>query len=99
VTGVADGYAPFDAVNRRQLDGLEYTLSSGIASIAALAAIPNPVPGKNTSIGLGYGNYNSESAVALGMKANIPQSNISLAVGAGFAKKHTTTNVGISFSF
>ena len=100
VTGVADGYAPFDAVNRRQLDGLETSLSSGIASIAALAAIPGPVGCKNYSAGLGFGNYNGQSAVAVGMKANLPKSNVSLAAGAGFSNHSSSTvNAGVSFSF
>ncbi len=100
VHGVADGIAPFDAVNVRQLDGLETRMSSGIASVAALAAIPGPVGCKNYSAGLGYGNYNGESAVAVGLKANLPQSNISLAIGAGFSSSSSATaNAGIAFSF
>ena len=99
VNGVADGVAPFDAVNRRQLDGLDNSLSSGIASVAALAAIPCPPPGKNYTLGVGYGNYSGEYAYAVGVKANIPQTNVSLAAGVGFAKDHTTVNAGIGLSW
>jgi len=102
ISGVANGVAAGDVMNVRQVNGLvnglESNLSSGIASIAALAAIPCPVPGKNTAIGLGFGTYNSESAFALGIKANIPQSSVSLAAGVGFAKD-TSANLGVSFSF
>ena len=100
VTGVADGVAPFDAVNVRQFDAGIQKMSSGIASVAALAAIPGPVGGKNYSAGLGFGNYNGRSAVAVGVKANLPKSNISVAAGAGFSSNSSTTaNAGVSFSF
>lgn len=100
ISGVSDGVGAFDAVNRRQLDGLDSNLSSGIASIAALASIPAPICGKNYSAGLGYGHYNGESAYAVGVKANIPQSNISLAAGVGFSTNSSpAANVGASLSW
>lgn len=100
VTGVADGIAPFDAVNRRQLDGFQSGLSGGIASVAALAAIPGPVGCKNFSLGVGYGHFSDESGVAVGIKANLPKSNISLAAGVGFTSATSpTANAGIAFSF
>lgn len=100
VTGVADGVRAFDAVNRRQLDGVETSLSAGIASIAALSAIPSPVCGKNTCVGVGFGHYNSESAVAVGVKANLPGSDFSVAAGMGFSSNSSpAANAGVSFSF
>lgn len=100
VHGVADGIAPFDAVNRRQLDSVETVMSSGIASIAALAAIPGPVGCKMYSIGLGYGHFGGQNAGAIGLKANLPKSNVSLAVGGGFSENASPAyNAGISLSF
>ena len=100
VHGVADGIAPFDAVNRRQLDSVETAISSGIASIAALAAIPGPVGCKMYSIGLGYGHFGGQNAGAVGLKANLPKSNVSLAVGGGFSENASPAyNAGISLSF
>lgn len=99
VTGVANGSAAFDAVNVRQLNALDKKMDSGLASVAALAAIPCPVTGKNTAIGVGFGNYGGESALAVGIKANIPKSNISVGAGVGFSSNNTATNLGVSFSF
>lgn len=100
ISGVADGIDPLDAVNRRQLDGLETSLSAGIASIAALSSIPAPICGKNYSIGVGYGNYNGESAYAVGGKANIPNSGVSIAAGVGFSTSSSpAAAAGVSFSF
>jgi len=92
VTGVADGQKDFDAVNYRQMN-------SGIASVAALAAIPDPVPGKHFSIGLGYGNSHGQSAVAAGLKAALPKTNISVTAGVSRSRSEYTANCGISLSF
>jgi hypothetical protein len=104
VHGVADAQAPFDAVNLRQLGRglatLDDRLSGGIASVAALAAIPGPVGCKNYSLGIGFGEYSGQSAGAIGVKANLPKSNISLAAGAGFTNSTSPTfNGGVAFSF
>jgi hypothetical protein len=92
VTGIADGQSDFDAVNYRQLN-------SGVASVAALAGIPAPIPGKNVAIGVGYGNYHGTSAVAMGIKANMPKSNVSLTLGVGYCQNDYTASGGVSISF
>lgn len=104
ISGVTNGVAAGDAVNLGQvngmIDGMDQSLSSGIASIAALASIPGPVCGKNTSIGLGYGHYNGESAFAVGVKANLPKSDVSVAGGVGFSSNSSpAANLGVSLSF
>ena len=100
VHGVADGVAPFDAVNVRQLDTAVGHMSSGIASIAALAAIPGPVGCKNYSVGFGYGHFNGENAGAIGLKAVLPKSNVSLAAGAGFSEDASPAfDFGAALSF
>ena len=103
VTGVADGVADYDAVNMRQYNKLEDRVDdaySGIASVAALAAIPSPVQGKNFSLGLGYGNFKSESAVAVGGKAIVgKEGNTTLTAGVGFCGSTTTVSAGIGWSF
>jgi len=95
VTGVADGYSDFDAVNFRQLR----TAYSGIASAAALAAIPDPTPGKNFTMGVGYGNFQKQDAVAVGIKAILPDKNISFTGGMGWVDTTYTTSVGFGYSF
>ena len=85
-------------MNYKQFSNLRDRAYSGIASVAALAAIPSPMPGKNYSIGTGFGNYAGESAVALGAKANVG-GNVSLAAGFGYTGDDVTTNVGLGFSW
>lgn len=98
--GVADGIGDFDAVNVRQLNSAVSSLSSGIASVAALAAIPCPVDCKNYSFGLGYGHFNGENAGAIGFRAQMPRSSVSFAAGAGFSENASPAyNAGVSFSF
>jgi len=107
VTGVADATGSFDAVNYRQfrsevnrLDDRIDNAYSGIASVAALSAIPNPVPGKNVSVGLGFGNFESESAFALGAKAFVGKSrNVALTAGVGYCDNTTTLSAGLGWSF
>ena len=53
----------------KRLDSRIDTAYSGIASVAAISALPAPVSGKNVSVGLGFGNFESESAIAVGAKA------------------------------
>jgi autotransporter adhesin len=103
VTGIADGVADFDAVNMRQYRKLEDRVDdaySGIASVAAIAAIPPPVPGKKVSVGLGYGYFESENAIAVGGKALVGrEENLMLTGGIGFAGSTTTVSGGVGWSF
>ncbi|MFA7484782.1 MAG: YadA-like family protein [Phycisphaerae bacterium] len=103
VTGVADGVGDYDAVNMRQYRKLEDRVDraySGIASIAALSAIPDPIPGKNVSIGLGFGNFENTSALAVGTKAILGEKkNLTVTAGLGYSNKSTTISAGIGWSF
>jgi hypothetical protein len=98
VTGVADGVNQYDAVNYGQLQK-SYI---GVASVSALAAIPNTMPGKRFAIGAGYGYFENESALALGLKASILDC-LSVQAGVGFgvgqSNSDYSANAGISFSF
>ena len=98
VTGVADGMGPTDAVNRRQLDSLADKAYGGIAAVAALSAIPDAAPGKNFTVGLGYGYYSSQSAVALGLKGRL-MDNLSFSAGVGYNDGRLTPAVGVGFSW
>ena len=109
ITNVADGVNETDAVNFRQLTSSENRLSkkvtslksdafSGIAAVAALAAIPAPAPGRHSSIGIGYGNYKGENAIAVGYKADITES-LQLSAGLAHSNSDVTTNVGVGWSW
>ncbi len=76
VRGVADGKDDFDAVNVRQLK----KAYSGIAGVAALTQLPEPMPNKRYSFGVGLGHYQNESALALGLKARY-KDNTTLSIG------------------
>jgi hypothetical protein len=94
VTGVANGTQTHDAVNYGQLQ----KAYSGIASVSALAAIPDPIPGKKCSVGLGYGSYMGEDAIALGLKGDVAET-IRITTGLGFCRDRTTLSAGVGFSF
>ena len=103
VTGVANGVHKYDAVNMGQFRGLEDRVDktySGIAAVSAIAAVPPPVPGKNFSVGMGYGNFESTSAVAVGAKALVGEDrNITLTVGVGMGEDSTAFSGGVGWSF
>ena len=88
----------FNAVDRR-IDRVEEVANAGIASVAALAAIPSPAHGKRFSVGAGLGNYASESAVAVGFRAAITEStSVTAGVSRNTASK-TAANLGVGYSW
>lgn len=105
VTGVANGVYDFDAVNMSQYNFLTGVVRdtqkmaySGIASVAAMAAIPDPAPGKRYNFGLGVGQYEGYRAVAAGFKGHVTD-NLSVTAGAAFSSFANTYNVGAGFSW
>lgn len=88
----------FNAVDRR-IDKVEEVAYAGIASVAALAAIPSPAYGKRFSVGAGLGNYSSESAVAVGFRAALTEStSLTAGVSRNTASK-TAANLGVGYSW
>jgi hypothetical protein len=94
VTGIEDGSAPYDAVNYRQLR----RAYSGVASVAALAGIPDPGPGKRLALGVGGGAYLGEKAIAVGMAAQVTE-RIRVKTGFTFGGTDSAVNGGISYSW
>ncbi|MES9938182.1 MAG: YadA-like family protein [Sedimenticola sp.] len=94
VTGVADGVGKHDAVNVNQLK----SAYAGIASVAALAAIPEAQPGKRHSLGMGLGYYEGEQALAIGYKSRLSE-HFSLSGGIGRSRGNTSANLGIGLSW
>jgi autotransporter adhesin len=78
IINVADGTAPTDAMNKRQLDGAINSVQSemsqnrkdaaaGTASAIAMANLPQAVlPGEKV-VALGGGNHDGQSAMAVGL--------------------------------
>ncbi|MES9846171.1 MAG: YadA-like family protein [Candidatus Sedimenticola sp. 6PFRAG5] len=94
VTGVADGVGKYDAVNVSQLK----SAYGGIASVAALAAIPEALPGKRHSVGMGVGYYEGQKALAIGYKSRLNE-RMSFSTGFGRSRGNTSANVGVGFSW
>lgn len=90
--------ARFNYMDKR-IDKVEEVANAGIASVAALAAIPSPAHGKRFSVGAGLGNYSSESAVAVGFRAAITEStSMTAGVSRNTASK-TAANLGVGYSW
>lgn len=81
-----------------RIDRVSEKAYSGIASVAALAAIPGPAEGKRFSVGVGVGHYEGESAFAVGANASVTP-NLNVKVGVGHSSGNTTANAGASFSW
>ena len=96
VTGVADGVGDNDAVNVHQLK----QAFSGVASVAALSAIPEPAPEKTMSVGMGVGHFRGESAMAVGLKGRVLD-NLTVSAGMGYGSTDSaiTSNAGLAFSW
>lgn len=105
VHGVADGTARYDAVNygqfRDETNRINRNITrayAGVASVAAMASIPPPVPGKRFSIGTGYGNFEGANAFAVGGKAKVTENTMASA-SIGLTDGSPTTGIGIGYSF
>lgn len=94
ITGVADGANPFDAFNFRQLQAV----STGVASIAAMSNIPGLDP--NKKFGIGYGNFQGNSALAVGINGRLaPSLTTKVSVGAGLSYGATSVGTGLSYAW
>ncbi len=94
VTGVADGRSDFDAVNFRQLQ----TAHAGIASVAAMANVPQIADGKIFSLGMGYGRFEDQNAFAVGGQARV-NNYINLKASVGQSNDNSTVGAGVGLSW
>ena len=100
ITGLANGLNATDAANYGQLLDSEKLLSRGIASATALANIPALSEGKSASVGLGVGNYNGHTAVALGANFRVSASSqIRASMATGSSGGKTAVGLGASASW
>lgn len=83
----------------KKVDALEEDLSAGIASAAAMSSVAVSGVGKGeVSVGAGYGNYNSQSAVAFGAAMGLSD-NWSVNAAAGLADSNVTFRAGTNYKF
>jgi len=96
VTGVADGVAPFDAVNYRQLRAV----SQGVASTIAMANIPQVSEGQTGMVGVAVGTFNGESSLAIGASYRFaPQAVMKASIGVSANGGPKTAGVGAGWSW
>jgi autotransporter adhesin len=102
---VAPGVNPTDAVNMQQLGAVQDGVNavarqaySGIAAATALTMIPEVDPGKTLSIGIGTGNYQGYSAVAIGFAARITE-NLKIKGGVSTSSSGTVVGAGIGYQW
>jgi hypothetical protein len=98
ITNVADGVNRYDAVNKGQLDEVAERAYQGIAAVAAMSAIPQPLSGHRFALGIGGGTYKDEGALAIGGSANLTN-NIRLTGSVGVTSDSAVGAAGIGFSW
>ncbi|WP_439287316.1 YadA family autotransporter adhesin, partial [Lonepinella sp. BR2357] len=105
ITNVADGVNPTDAVNKRQLDKVssdlhrtDRKLRAGIAGAVAVANIPQVTKPGGSVVGLGVGNYNGQSAVAVGYSRASESNKVIIKMSAG-ATTQGDYNVGAGIGY
>jgi len=107
ITNVADGLNPYDAVNMRQYNFLDNKVNHldgkvnglGAMTSAMSALIPNGRSDKDTQVGLGLGNYEGETAFALGLFHYV---NDDLVLNAAVSRSNevgTATRIGMTWGF
>lgn len=94
VHGVNDGSSDFDAVNVRQFAG-------AIASVTAMANIPQVDQGDTYGFGVGVGSFMGKSALAAGMSYRFTKNGIIKgSISSAFSKSNTDTfGVGVAWSY
>jgi autotransporter adhesin len=91
--------APNDAVNVQQLEDSTKMLSRGIASMAAMANIPQVDVGKVIAVGMGVGTYNGVSGIAVGASVRLGTNGMAkLSIGSGTSGK-AVAGAGMAFSW
>ena len=99
VTGVANGTSKYDAVNYGQLQDVERLASRGIASVTAMANIPQVEPGKTFAVGAGIGSYNGYQALAIGASGRIMDDLVFKASIGSSENGHAAFGGGVSYSW
>jgi len=94
LTGVADGTNDYDAVNYRQMK----KAYRGVASVAAMANIPDCQESGKFALGAGYGYYAGQSALALGVSGRVDAFALKTSVGLT-SGGHTSVGAGVSYQF
>jgi len=98
ITNVAPGIQGTDAVNLNQMNTVQNNIASGVAMIAAMAAIPGLSTDKTLSMGVGAGRFMGESGVALGANARVTK-NLQFALRIGISAAESVYSAGASYQW
>lgn len=91
--------ATANAYTDKKIDKLDKDLSAGVASSVALSSVAvSGVQRGEVSVGAGFGNYNSQSAVAFGAAMGLTN-NWSVNVGAGVSDADVAFRAGTNYKF
>lgn len=91
--------AAANAYTDKKIDKLDKDLSAGVASSVALSSVAvSGVQRGEVSVGAGFGNYNSQSAVAFGAAMGLTN-NWSVNVGAGVSDADVAFRAGTNYKF
>ena len=98
ITNLAPGISGTDAVNLNQLNnGLKLSYQ-GVAGVAALNGIPVVPSDKKFSIGVGVGNYQGQSALAVGGNVRFSDTVVGK-FGLGVSDSNVTSSAGVGIAF
>ncbi len=88
VHGVNDGTSSFDAVNVRQFSG-------AIASVTAMANIPQVDQDKTFAVGVGMGSFMGQTAIAAGVTYRFTRNGVLKGSISSAMNSSQTTAVGV----
>ena len=109
ISGVADGTRPTDAVNLRQLEGVNNRLNhridsvrkearSGIATAVAMANLPTIQQAGRSTVSVGVGNFKDVGAMAFGASHLTEDGKTLFKVSGSFSTEgDTTVGAGVGF--
>jgi predicted nucleic acid-binding Zn-ribbon protein len=80
------------------LDQLARETNSGLAGVAAMTSIPGSMPGQ-TIIGFGYGHWEGEDALAMGIERRSEDGRSAVSLKATLTSKSSGIAVGYSWAF
>jgi len=87
-----------DTELRNLIDELASDANAGLAGVAAMSSIPEALAGR-TAVGIGYGNWGGESAIALGFSTRSEDGDHAFTLSGTQAGDETGVSAGYSFSF
>jgi len=99
IRNLAAGTRAGDAINYGQLQNAIKKVAAGLASVSAMANIPNVTEGKTFAMGVGLGHHDGESAFAVGASYRVNKATVVRGSVAGGTTGKPTVGAGVSYSW